>query len=391
MMRRILKTRRSAGFTITELMVALTLTAIVVAATWRGVVINQAVTDTAVGVSVSTERLLFAAEQIAEDATNAAFMGTPSSDVDPFIAPKPPGLSLYGIHIDETVVGQDNYWGSTNLNINPDQLLFQVPLTETIFNPNSINPGGIVDLSTDPNALAMDEDEFMNTFDPAGGDGRLVRIRPPTGFSQLFTVQNAVWSAAGNRRIDLDQAPVFGGGIGTPGLTGTGGDDHEISVLVYVRYRIIIDPRDSTRTLLVREELDPLSNPTDLVAERTFIVAENVVDLQGWVDGVDVLGVYQSDSVGASTTVGSLNPPIDASIHRGRVLHFQISARTDREFDHIAHTTRPLVTNGVGLLRTFDSDEQTASGPAAVNNVAMVQTLARQVELTNFAISNLFP
>jgi prepilin-type N-terminal cleavage/methylation domain-containing protein len=381
------------GFTLVELLVVILLSSIVIAAVWRGLDQSNRLGEVAAGMAVVWERLSLASDLLVTDARLAAWEGSPNSDIDPFICPKPGGDMIRGIIVDngDSVLNPEgalleSFW-ENNVNIDPDGCLFQsTPITQ-ILRTSEISENS-VSFTTDPTiigdelngVLPMNETQFEDLF-----TGRFLRITSPNGFSQFVQVTDTQFS---DLTVTVNPTPVYAADAGLCGVLGTGSEDHTVSVHHYVRYRILPNPGDDTRTALVREELS-LDLET-LIPGSQLVVGENIVDLQCWADGIsdDLSGDFFSDGRSASSVLsddrGTANVSPDSdNVHRARVFHFQLSGRTDTEFAGIAFQPRnSLPGNTLDLLSTYDIDGN--SGTAAI-----VQSLSQQVELTNFVVRNL--
>ena len=381
------------GFTLVELLVVLLLSSIVVTAVWRGLDQSNRLGEMTAGMAVVWERLSLASDLLVTDARLAAWEGTPNSTVDPFICPKPGGEMIRGIIVDDgdSVLNPEgalleSYW-ENNVNIDPDGCLFQsTPMTQLL--KTSEISGNVIRFATDPNIIGnelsgtipLNESQFEDLF-----TGRFLRITSPNGFSQFVEVTETQFS---DLAVTVDPAPVYAADAGLCGVLGTGGEDHTVSIHHYVRYRILPNPGDDTRTALVREELS-LDLDT-LIPGSQLVVGENIVDLQCWADGIPdgLSGDFVSDGRSPDTFLsddrGTANVAPDSdNIHRARVFHFQLSGRTDTEFNGITFQPRgSLSGNAIDLLSTFDIDGNS-------NSAALVQNLSQQVELTNFVVRNL--
>lgn len=383
--------RGRRGFTLTELMVALVLTALVIAATWRGVIINGQVTESVVGLSNVTERLALASDLISADAQQAGMYGSPNSTVDPSICPKPSGVEYRGLVIQDSpgspAAPASAFFGATNPNVAPDAVIFQTVAETRQFHPTSMI-GNVIDLSTDPIVTTelTTEEAFEAMFIPEGV-GRLLRITSPTEYSQYVRVREVDFD---DLTVTLVDAPTYAVAVSSAcGVIDDGSDDHDIAVLTFTRYRVAeVDPANPRAgTMLIREEVSP-ADMTTPIARTRLVVAENVVDFQAWVDGVTpdpvtAQPVFRTNGFGGITTAGTAQAGPTAAVQRARIFHFQLAARTDREFSHVAHQPRANLSTGqLDLLRTFDADGNPAT-------TSMVQTVTNQVELSNFVVRNL--
>ena len=166
-----------------------------------------------------------------------------------------------------------------------------------------------------------------------------------------------------------------------------------------VRYRIIADPADRTKTNLVRELLDA-SNPAIVLAGGTLTVAEFVVNLQVW-------GTYDSrpnpapktpviaDDPRLTDDIGNWTPvsvdeatPFNGRPHRIRALNVLLATRSNREDPdmHLAPDIARAAGARIAADRTwFDVTEE---GPGVTPAYARVTTLTARVETPNLLTEN---
>ena len=378
------------GFTMSELLVAITLSMIVAVATFRALSVHSTNTRYAVEVAEVWERLHLSAELIRETALGAATSGTPYSAVHDDVCPKPPTNVYRGLVIDdgETTMADDlsldaAYFGD-NVNIDPDQCIFQSPVDPTPYQPNGIS-GDEIDF-TGSGVPDANEAQFETFF-----TGHSLVIENDEGRRQIVDVTDVDYD---DRIVTVDPPPTQQVDPNPCGYIGTGNGE-DITVITNVRYRIIQDPNDDDGSLLIRENLEPdLSTPAavEVIDGTRLIIAENIVDLQCWVDGLPtgiasfrtdgrITGSYFGDDNGTLTAaqVG----PSSTDVQRGRIFHFQITGRTRREFEILTFTDRDTVLNdGLDLMKRWEIDPD-------VDGSALAQTLAGQVELENFIIEAL--
>ena len=364
------------GFTLAEVMVAMVLTSLVVLGSWR--FFGSAANSMSVfsGMAIVDERLALAADLLSSDARRAGMYGTPYSLNDPMVCPKP-DPELRAVIVQDGASIPAYSWGDNDpLLMNPDICIFQAPATDTIYNPVGI-AGDTITIAHDP-LLFPDEEFFDDLF-----TNRTLRISAPGGFSQFVVVTDPDWGDDTDpvRLLEVTPNPTMLVANGFCGVEGVGGPDHEITVLTNIRYQLIEDPEDAERILLIREQLEP--DLTTIRPGTRLVVAENIVDLQCWGDedqGGGLLGpdFADDDALGDFDGTGDVRPN-SADTEQLRVLHWQISARTDREFNSHNHIPRSSDTD---LLSTFDVDGE-------ADTAALVITSSQRVELSNFVIRRL--
>jgi hypothetical protein len=264
--------------------------------------------------------------------------------------------------------GLAGYDWRSNLNIDPDLCIFQAPASPTIFHPVSI-AANIITLVDE--GLPTSEAAFVALFDQ-----HTIRINAPNGFSQFTTVIDTDYAA---RTLTVAPVPVTVEETGLCGIDGLGGPDHEITVLTFIRYQLLEDPEDEEQTVLVREELRP--DQTTVVAGTRIAVAENVIDLQCWAD--EDIGTVDPDFQG-DTELGDDQGSADPSetsteSQRMRLFHFQLTGRTDREFENYNFIARPGVDD---LLTTYDANRDPG-------DAALTLTVGQAVELSNLMVRGL--
>ncbi|MCA9562537.1 MAG: hypothetical protein KC561_03565 [Myxococcales bacterium] len=380
-----LKFRR--GITLTELMVAALLSSLVLIGTYAVLRSGIESDNITLGMSMAWERLDLARDMLATDADAAAYSGTPNSTVDPWICPKPWNGTVYqGLMVRETD-SAPTWAGTDNPNIFPDECIFQGAALLDELAPDSIT-GDTIDFQSDL-ALPINEDDYVAMF-----ENRFLRITSPNGFSQFAEVVAVDFE---EHKVQLEFAPARATDIGVCGILGTGGQDHEVTIHTYFRYRIIEHPTEPNSTALVREEVYwpelEWGEEPEVIPGTQLIVAENIVDLQCWADGVSagLTPLFTPDSNGgvvrsAYASTGSavnLDPEVLTDIERARIFHFQITARTSREYDSVPHRPRGELDNGAfDIMRTFDLDGDPSTA-------ALTQTIHHQVALQNFIVRSL--
>ena len=381
------KPRGRHGFTLSELLVAITLSMIVAVAVFRGLSVHSTTSRYTAEAAEVWERLSLAATMITTEAQASAWGGTPYSPIDTRICPKPPSMVYRGLVIDDgeaafadaESLDAGNF--GLNVNVDPDQCIFQSAVELVSYQPISIS-GDTLDFTGVP-GLPSTETAFEVLF-----TGHSLVIESDADFAQIVDVTAVDFDA---RTVTVSPNPVQAVGEETCGYQGTG-DEEDVFILTNVRYRIIEDPNDEDGTLLIREELQPdLSLPTIIDGTR-LVISEDIVDLQCWVDGLPtavssfrtdgrIVGSYYGDDDGTLTAAQA--GPASTEVQRGRVFHFQITGRTRREFDILAFNARDVIaSDGLDLMKRWDIDGN-------ADNAALAQTLAGQTELSNFVMRNL--
>ena len=377
------------GFTMSELLVAITLSMIVAVATFRALSVHSTNTRYTSEAAQLWERLSLSAEMISIDAQASAWSGTPYSPDDTRICPKPPSVVYRGLVIDDGEasfaddLSLDAAYFGVNVNVDPDQCIFQSAVELETFQPAGISADEID--FTDSVGVPQgeeDEDEFVALF----ADHSLVIESDE--YAQIVDVTDIDFDT---RVVTVAPAPVQQVDPSPCGYQGTG-DTAQVTVLTNVRYRIIRDPSDEDGSLLIREELEPNLGSPAVIDGTRLIVAENIVDLQCWVDGLPTgVASFRTDGRIADSYFGDDNGtltanqvgPASTEVQRARVFHFQISGRTRREFEILGFADRDTIEDdGLDLMKRWEIDPN-AEGSA------LAQTLAGQIQLENFILRNL--
>ena len=381
------KMRSRPGFTLTEVLVTVVLSAIVATITLRGVNMQAMNASLSSETALSWDALSQAYSYMYSDAQAAAWGGTPYSVQDAVICPKPARV-YRGLVVDDgeatmSVPGEsmEGPFMGLNVNVDPDQCIFQSAVELISYDVAGI-AGAVVDFTGDAEIGVMSEAAFDSLF-----DDHSLAITSPLGFTQLVDVISTDYSTL---TVTTSPAPVQAADAAACGYQGAG-DTETVTVITNFRYRIMQDDSDpeGQDTVLVREELEPdLGTPTVIDGTR-LAIGRNVVDLQCWADGhPTALDSFRSDGRMAGTfygdDVGTLTAaqigPASTDIHRARVFHFQVSVRTNRELPTLAFNARPTVADGgLGQLSRWDLDGDT-------EQATLVQTIMGQAELANFLL-----
>jgi hypothetical protein len=415
------KRQLAAGFTLVELMVALTGGLFVSVAVFMLAKQATGLYQSEARMSNATQSSVVGFERLRLDIERAGFLSTPNVTKDPWLCPPtgpaptwPTALArLAAVFIQPTNTGslpvqQGNH-------IVPDEIVLAGSYGSTEqFVTKSIAGNGanhIITLNPAAGALARLRYQSLATaaeqqalllgiFAP----GRALRILDPEGYQQFGTITGVQPGALpvivlSNTSPSLIYRGSTDKGCGVKG----GGEEHYVNVVNFVRYSIKdmrADPRyaplysagttvagavpttDAGRTELVREELDTAGAPIDGTAE---IVAEFAVDLSFGVTVTQTATVSGSQieqlttfAPGADTVTWAGNPvtmPITGGPQHIRGVRARLSVRSreaDRESD--MPTARGVI--GPGLFRVGLGNGGTAP-------FARVRTVQADIALRN--------
>ncbi|MBM4387149.1 MAG: prepilin-type N-terminal cleavage/methylation domain-containing protein, partial [Deltaproteobacteria bacterium] len=267
--------RRSKGFTLVELLTAMSLATILIATTAYVFITSSSAFRAQEHVISIQEQLRFAVEQIKRDVRKAGFLATPDSAADDNVCPKP----LQRLMAISFARGGAEYLPEVNLNIAPSSVtLFGAFASPNVFYTISIT-GNVVTIQQGagyPQTLA----EFNQIFNSR----HLLRIVNKDQYEMYFGISAADFASG---TITLDSVVPVVEEPNYCGIHGVG-EGLEVNVANYIRYSLIADVRDGApagKIDLVREELQD-DGVTPYEGSR-LIIAEYIVDMQFYDFAID--------------------------------------------------------------------------------------------------------
>ncbi|HOU52692.1 MAG TPA: hypothetical protein PLQ97_02045 [Myxococcota bacterium] len=364
----------SAGLTLLEVLIAGAVSMILIVSVYavysassRGYQVHRQVLG-------AQQQVRFGMDQLVRDVSLAGFLGTPDSQADPNVCPKPAGR-LRGVVIQEG--------GPTNGNprLVPQSItLFGAFWSQVIyFSESAIGNQVVLQSGATGAPFPATEEEFDRIFTP----GRFLRIVNADQFEMYVPIQNASFQ---NRLITLQSPlptavpPDF---CGVQGL----GVGLEVNVVGYVRYSLQLDPGEQGKVDLIREEIDGSDPALARVVNRSAVrVAEYVADLTFLDFTLDVDRTRRQPTLQVLASLEDLqatgNQLLDLSDAARpqdlRAVTVMLTTRTqeeDESFPFVARATRN------DPLDSYEVDP-------AMRGSARTVTMAQRVTLPSFAVRN---
>lgn len=403
------------GFTIVELMVSITITSVVVAALYS---VSRATTETFNQQQRAAEmqlRLRLAMERLRADVARAGYMGTPNSDADPRVCPKPTPL-LGAISLTPALP-------TASPIPNTADNLFLRPMTMRLVGNFTTADEYLVE-SISGNRVRLQHRtpqwagrvttaaEFARIFTPGAGRTRMIRIMSPSGFMQFVRVVSGTWQrfdSATNPELIVSPPPtVIGEGAMMGTMMGCGisglGTGSTLAPVDLVEYAIRngnamrgalpeLYPTDATeaglKSDLVRSEWTLETTPTEIPGTAQ-LVGEYAVDFDATLTVDDATGVgqvvtrslpfgdyvniarYADDLIAAGTAVGRMPQRIRSAVLR-------LSIRDRLPEPSFGWVQRAAAADPLTRFRVY------TDRPGA----ARVRTLSSEVVLRNIAARGL--
>jgi hypothetical protein len=378
--------RRARGFTLVELMVALSgglfLSVIVFTLardTGRFYQRESRIANATLGGIVGFERLK-------RDIARAGYLASPNVTMDPMVCGRPDGswpqqlrrLSSVRINANGSPVGSNADIVANG--VSPDEIILAGSYSATDEYPVEGTSSQLVIQDAGSGAMARlgylkltDATEQADLLETVFGVGRAVRfLDKTTGRAYFSSVQSVTGGAS--PRITLSSA-LYGSTSACPLPGHVVGS---LSVINFVRYRIeelapdtggafeslfaasrgegVAPPGEATRTELVRQELDVDGDPIDGTLE---LIAEYAVDLDFEIGAV-VNGAISELGPAAWGTIFAINADNVGTPQRVRTVRARLSVRS-READREAPIDGGLYrfrlgSNQYARVRTFQAD-----------------------------------
>ena len=422
------------GFTLVELMIAMTLVGGLVAMIYG---MFARTSDALIDVDAmagATDEARFALEMVRNELQSAGSQATPNATVDPWVRPK--GDPMFGlIPYEGWQNSRDVYQGDATLQAigarNPGSAFSGVVVVGAYDFPQSflvseVRPSsarvenverGMGRLTRiDPFDVSADSAVIADDTDPRAlaltevASARGLRISDRQGYMQFVPVRQASISTGA---LELTTAAITFRGEGRmSGLESIDGEDndYDAAFLDAFWFRVRVDPYDPTNLQLVRHRLNfgdlmALNSPTaaqlegvivgvDAAAQEanTLVIANHVVDFRVWFDCADGFGVMETTRLEQEwepVTGACLTPPASGSQpHLARVAHLRLSMRSENERTNRPHFEVAGDADWLGFqevegtMQTYDVDPR---NPGA----ASVVTVQSSVDLANFRMRGL--
>jgi prepilin-type N-terminal cleavage/methylation domain-containing protein len=383
--------RRNRGFTLVELLVASVLSGAVLTSIYFVFISNSRQYYTQEQVVQMQESMRFALEYLKNDLRNAgqmALVNGTAVDTDPFYC-GPRSDDLRAVDLMNNTAGADAPAILSNLGnaISPDRISILSDASGGTMLGARFDGANLKLLARTEqiSASSMRIVESAPRFNALFRTGYYLRIMAPTGHFDLVPITGVAFAAGGESTVTLSRPPL---------CVAAAAESLRVNTVQRVRYRIIADPADATKTNLIREVIDA-SNPAQVVAGGTLTVAEFVVNLQVWGTYDSRLAALPKDPVinpdpRLTDDVGNWTPVVvneslamNVRPHRIRALNVLLATRSNRE-DADMHLAPDIARNEnqrIAADRTwFDVVAEAAPLPP---NFARVTTLQARVETPN--------
>jgi prepilin-type N-terminal cleavage/methylation domain-containing protein len=383
--------RRNRGFTLVELLVASVLSGAVLTSIYFVFISNSRQYYTQEQVVQMQESMRFALEYLKNDLRNAgqmALVNGTAVDTDPFYC-GPRSDDLRAVDLTNNTAGADAPAILTNLGnaISPDRISILSDASGGTMLGARLDGGNLKLLTRGEqiSAASMRIVESAPRFNALFRAGYYLRVMAPTGQFDLVPITGVAFVAGGESTVTLSRPPL---------CVAAAAESLRVNTVQRVRYRIVADGADATKTNLIREVIDA-ANPAQVVAGGTLTVAEFVVNLQVWGTYDSRLAAVPKDPLinpdpRLTDDIGNWTPPVvnesqamNVRPHRIRALNVLLATRSNRE-DADMHLAPDIARNEnqrIAADRTWF--DVVAEPPALPPNFARVTTLQARVETPN--------
>jgi prepilin-type N-terminal cleavage/methylation domain-containing protein len=331
--------RHPRGFTLVELLVASLLTGAVLTSVYFVFIANTRQYYTQEQMVQMQETMRFAIEYLKNDLRNAgqlAIVNGTAQNTDPdFCGPRSADLRALNLLDDDPAAAPPILEANGN-GLRPDvvQILSDASggtlLAATMAGATIRIQTAAEQISGRAMEIVDSEARFRAMYQP----GAYLRVMAAgTGAFDLVPIAAVNFQAGGESIVTLARQPLC--------VLGSA-ESLRVNPVHWIRYRIIEDPNDVARTVLVRDLLDA-GNPGAGIAGTELTVADFVVNLQIWATYDHRPAAVPQDpviSADADPTddVGNFQPaPVDegtafnANPHRIRAIHLMLATRSSRE------------------------------------------------------------
>jgi hypothetical protein len=332
-------------------------------------------------------QLRFAAEAIKRDLRLTGFLSTPNSKVDSNQCPDP--VTTPGVYVMRALSLELRngyvHAPSVNVNISPTSIsIFGDFSGGQSFKTREINVGSDTVVLLDGDSVPKTEDEWNLVF----RDHRILRVTNPEQYDFYLPIEQSDFSS---KTIRLDGSIPEANPPDNCGVLGFGAG-YNVNINHYVRYRIIKDPRERSRTVLVREEL--AADGQTPVESTRMIIGENIVDLQFYDFIFDMGPANAPDLKRAATVSDMIDGDVVADPSGGGLLGFS-------GFNNHPEHLRALTIKVTSCARKQDSDMlfQPRRNPSApiysyklneqMSGAVRCMSAASRVQLRSLMVRNL--
>jgi len=331
--------RQPRGFTLVELLIASLLTGAVLISIYFVFIANTRQYYTQEQVVQMQESMRFALEYLKNDLRSAgqlALVNGTAQNTDPdFCGPRNPALRAVNLLDDNPDLAPPILLANNN-GLRPDvvQILADASggtlLGATMAGPTVRLQREAEQISGRAMEIVASETRLRSGY-RAGAYLRV--MASTTGAFDLVPIASVTFQAGGESVITLSRPA---------NCVLSSAESLRVNPVHSIRYRIVADTNDTTRTVLVRDLLDA-ANPAAALANTELIVADYVVDMQIWatydhrpaaVPQEPVIG----DDPDPRDDVGNFRPiplnegaAFNANPHRIRAIHLMLATRSSRE------------------------------------------------------------
>ena len=385
--------RNPRGFTLVELLVASLLAGSVLSSIYFVFISNSRQYYTQEQIVQMQESMRFGLEYLKNDLRNAGQLaivnGTATNTDALYCGPKQANLRAIDLTDNTGAGAAPDILGQLRNSITPDQVSILSDASQGTLMGARYDGATIQILASaeQTSASAMRIAENAGRFGNFYKVGYFLRLLEPTGKFDLVPI-SAV--SVADRTITLARAPT---------CVAAAAENLRVNPVQFIRYRIVADGADRTKTSLEREVLNA-ETALSMVPPDKLTVAEFVVNLQVW-------GTYDSrpgpspktpsiaDDPRLTDDIGNWTPaavqesaPFNATPHRIRALNVLLATRSNREDPdmHLAADIARAANARIAADRTwFDVVEE---GVGVTPTYARVTTLTARVETPNLLTEN---
>lgn len=400
---------RRAGFTLVELMVAMSIGVFLVVTVFYVMTNSSRAFALQSDVSQVADRMNYAMDTVKNDLRRASFLTMPNAYLDTGRYPwyrspcaTPPWMAApdgnrpvaHAVWVDNDGSGGpvERYLPDLEERVvyeTPDRLLLLGAYrTSRTFKPTQMQAG--------INTIRVANEDLTDNEMSYIFNGAIVMVATPAGGYQYLSVEDVrPLLGIGETELTFDQALVAdprGTGLEACNFQGFGGLNFEVTPLHFVRYTVGFDPDDRASSLLVREELTGDLSP--IVPAARYVVARDIVDFQVWFDGVQE-GTASASVINDGAAAGGnlvddegtiANNRLDGTAaalpHNVRHAYIQLSSRLDTNVTRTA-PARGEILEFIELQECVEGEECVPT-----NEFTPVHTIRGETTLPNVMLAN---